>query len=196
MTSRPLPPRSKMQTARPNNPSQTNGHAVLANGKSVEDWQPPSMIRAEVKLGIDDNVPPEYIEDLAQRLSLHQRLSWSNSEDEIQELRNELRDRYGPIPDGVEVMLETARLRLLAEQADVASLRANGERARLLLNAPVGGAKAQLQRLLGPNARIGNTQIVIQLDKGLESAEYIEEIAAVIETIRNFKQRVMALLNA
>ena len=180
----------------PEQPSQTNGHAVLANGKSVEDWQPPSMIRAEVKLGIDDNVPPEYIEDLAQRLSLHQRLSWSNSEDEIQELRNELRDRYGPIPDGVEVMLETARLRLLAEQADVASLRANGERARLLLNAPVGGAKAQLQRLLGPNARIGNTQIVIQLDKGLAAAEYIEEIAAVIETIRNFKQRVMALLNA
>ena len=154
------------------------------------------MIRAEVKLGIDDNVPPEYIEDLAQRLSLHQRLSWSNSVDEIQELRSELRDRYGPIPDGVEAMLETARLRLLAEQADVASLRANDERARLLLNAPVGGAKSQLQRLLGPDARVGNTQIVIQLDKGLKPAEYIEEIAAVLETIRNFKQRVMALLNA
>ena len=66
------------------------------NGKAEGDWQPPSMIRAEVKLGIDDNVPPEYIEDLAQRLSLHQRLSWSNSVAEIQELRAELRDRYGP----------------------------------------------------------------------------------------------------
>ena len=175
---------------------QFDGHAVKRNGESAEDWQPPSMIRAEVKLGIDDNVPPEYIEDLAQRLSLHQRLSWSKSEDEIQELRDELRDRYGPIPDGVEAMLETARLRLLAEQADVASLRANEERARLLLNAPVGGAKSQLQRLLGSNARIGNTQIVIQLDKGLEAAEYIEEIAAVLETIRKFKERVMALINA
>ncbi len=183
-------------SADPGNGEQKNGHPIKRNGQAEEDWRPPSMIRAEVKLGIDDNVPPEYIEDLAQRLSLHQRLSWSNSVDEIQELRAELRDRYGPIPDGVEAMLETARLRLLAEQADVASLRANENRARILLNAPVGGAKSQLQRLLGPNARVGNTQIVIQLDKGLDPAEYIEEIAAVLETICNFKQRVMALLNA
>ena len=180
----------------PSNEAPRNGHSIQRNGKTQDDWQPPSMIRAEVKLGIDDNVPPEYIEDLAQRLSLHQRLSWSDSENEIQNLREELRDRYGPVPDGVEAVLEIARLRLLAEQADVASLRANDERARLLLNAPVGGAKSQLQRLLGPNARIGNTQIVIQLDKGLEPAEYIEEIAAVLETIRKFKERVMALINA
>lgn len=179
----------------PSDEDSPDGNSGQRNGKAEDDWQPPSMIRAEVKLGIDDNVPPEYIEDLAQRLSLHQRLSWSNSVEEIQELRAELRDRYGPIPDGVEAMLETARLRLLAEQADVASLRANGQRARLLLNAPVGGAKSQLQRLLGPNARVGNTQIVVQLDKNLEAAEYIEEIAAVLETIRNFRQRVMALLN-
>ena len=202
------PPFRSGESADPSSPSPSggsaegdggltaNGHPTRNNGKSIEDWQPPSMIRAEVKLGIDDNVPPEYIEDLAQRLSLHQRLSWSNSQDEIQLLRDELRDRYGPIPEGVEAMLETARLRLLAEQADVASLRANSERARILLNAPVGGAKSQLQRLLGPNARIGNTQIVVQLDKNLQPAEYIEEIAAVLETIRNFKQRIMALLNA
>ncbi len=173
----------------------TNGHTPKLVGDDT-DWQPPSMIRAEVRLGIEDNVPREYIENLAQRLSFHQRLSWSSSEAEIQELRNELRDRYGPIPESVEAMLETARVRLVAEQADVASVRSNSERARILLNAPVGGAKSQLQRLLGPNARVGNTQIVIQLDKSLETNEYIEEIAAYLETIRNFKQHVMALLNA
>ena len=177
------------------NGHQTNGHIPNLNEDDDTDWHLPSMIRAEIKLGIDDNVPREYIENLAQRLSFHQRLSWSNNEYEIQELRNELRDRYGPIPDSVESMLESARIRLLAEQADVASVRANDERARILLNAPVGGAKSQLQRLLGANARVGNTQIVVQLDKGLEAPEYIEEIAAVLETIRNFKQRVMALLN-
>ncbi len=172
----------------------SNGHLRKAITDD-DDWQPPSMVRAEIRLGIEDNVPREYIENLAQRLSFHQRLSWSSDEAEIEELRNELRDRYGPIPDTVEAMLETARVRLIAEQADVASVRSNGERARILMNTPVGGAKSQLQRLLGPDSRVGNTQIVIQLDKNLETPEYIEEIAAVLETIRNFKQRVMALIN-
>ena len=99
------------------------------------------MIRADIRLGIDDNVPPEYIEDLAQRLSFHQRLSWVSKQEEIGELRDELRDRYGPIPDSVEGILETSRIRLLAEQADCASVRANDGRARILMNTPVGGAK-------------------------------------------------------
>ena len=182
--------------ATPINGNPTNGHVPTLNGDDDAEWHPPSMIRAEIRLGIDDNVPTEYIENLAQRLSFHQRLSWSNSEEEIQELKNELRDRYGPIPESVEAMLETARIRLLAEEADVASVRGNGERIRILMNAPVGGAKTQLQRLLGPQARVGNTQIVIQIDAGLEVAEFIGEVAAILETIRNFKQRVMALLNA
>ena len=174
----------------------TNGHTPKLNDRSDDEWQPPSMIRADIRLGIDDNVPTEYVEDLAQRLSFHQRLSWASSEQEIAELRDELRDRYGPIPDSVEGLLETARIRLLAEQADCASVRANGERARIIMNSPVGGAKTQLQRLLGPQARVGNTQIVVEADKGMDEHEFVEEIAAVLETIRNFKQRVMALLSA
>ena len=182
--------------ASPASNGDRNGHSPKLNGVSDADWQPPSMVRADIRLGIDDNVPIEYVEDLAQRLSFHQRLSWANSEHEISELRDELRDRYGPIPDSVEGLLETARIRLLAEQADCASVRASGERARIIMNSPVGGAKTQLQRLLGPQARVGNTQIVIQADKGMDEHEFVEEIAAVLETIRNFKQRVMALLNA
>ena len=72
----------------------TNGRTTKLLSKADADWQPPSMIRADIRLGIDDNVPPEYIEDLAQRLSFHQRLSWVSKQEEIGELRDELRDRY------------------------------------------------------------------------------------------------------
>ena len=88
--------------ASPASNGDRNGHSPKLNGVSDADWQPPSMVRADIRLGIDDNVPIEYVEDLAQRLSFHQRLSWANSEQEIAELRDELRDRYGPIPVSVE----------------------------------------------------------------------------------------------
>ena len=172
----------------------TNGHTPKIVTDD-DDWQPPSMIRADIRLGIDDNVPIDYVEDLAQRLSFHQRLSWARSEQEIDELRAELRDRYGPIPESVEALLETARIRLLAEQADCASVRASNQRARIIMNTPVGGAKTQLQRLLGPQARVGNTQIVIEAEKDLNENEFVQEIATTLQTIQNFKQRIMALLN-
>ncbi len=171
----------------------SNGAAV--NGSvSTSEWQPTSMIRSEIKLGVDDSVPPDYIEDLAQRLAFHQRLSWSTDPEELVELRAELRDRYGDIPHSVEMLLQTARLRLIAEEADVTSLRVTNGRARLLLKTPVGGAKGQLQRLLGPNARIGNTQIHVELAETDTPEHFVEELAAILETIRNFKQRVMALI--
>ena len=187
---------SATENGSPRTDNRANGRTpkLMSNGEA--DWQPPSMIRADVRLGIDDNVPPEYIEDLAQRLSFHQRLSWASSQEEIDGLREELRDRYGPIPESVEGILETARIRLLAEQADCSSVRVTGDRARIMMNSPVGGAKAQLQRLLGPQARVGNTQIVIQADKGMDTPEFVQEIGPVLETIRNFRQRIMALVNA
>ena len=173
-----------------------NGRTPNPATNGDTDWQPPSMVRADVRLGVDDNVPPEYIEDLAQRLSFHQRLSWASNQEEIDALRDELRDRYGPIPESVEGILETARIRLLAEQADCSSVRVNEDRARIMMNSPVGGAKTQLQRLLGPQARVGNTQIVVQAEKGMDTHEFAQEISAILETIRNFKQRIMALVNA
>ena len=91
------------------------------------------MIRADIRLAIDDNVPPEYIEDLAQRLSFHQRLSWLVAKTISRNLARKLRDRYGPIPESVEGILETARIRLLAEEADCSSVRASEDRARILM---------------------------------------------------------------
>ena len=126
------------------NGAPTNGRTTKLLSKAGHRLNPPSMVRADIRLGIDDNVPPEYIEDLAQRLSFHQRLSWVASEDEIGALGEELRDRYGPIPESVEGILETVPRPTVAEQADCASVRANGERARILMNTPVGGAKNQL----------------------------------------------------
>ena len=191
-----IPSLSPTTYGEPTNGHQNNGHTSKSTNNGDTDWQPPSMVRADVRLGVDDNVPPEYIEDLAQRLSFHQRLSWASNQEEIDALRDELRDRYGPIPESVEGILETARIRLLAEQADCSSVRVNEDRARIMMNSPVGGAKTQLQRLLGPQARVGNTQIVVQAEKGMDTHEFAQEISAILETIRNFKQRIMALVNA
>jgi transcription-repair coupling factor (superfamily II helicase) len=59
-------------------------------------------------------IPDEYVESITERLSLYQRLDNSESEEELQLMRAELEDRFGPIPQQVNDLFITVRCRKLA----------------------------------------------------------------------------------
>jgi transcription-repair coupling factor (superfamily II helicase) len=97
---------------------------------------PREATRAVLNLKLDLRLPPDYVPEVHQRLSLYKRISQIQSGDEIQRLREEVRDRYGPLPASVDGLLSYAALRLRAEalgllQADLAGptlhLRFGGE---------------------------------------------------------------------
>src|SRR5690606_23814261 len=46
-------------------------------------------------------IPDEYVESITERLSLYQRLDNSESEEELLALRDEMTDRFGPLPPQV-----------------------------------------------------------------------------------------------
>ncbi|MBI3951484.1 MAG: transcription-repair coupling factor, partial [Acidobacteria bacterium] len=73
------------------------------------------MIEEEVSTQIDLNVniriPEEYVPDMGQRLRVYKRISSAPDERRLQEICDELLDRYGPIPEPVENLLGYARLR-------------------------------------------------------------------------------------
>ncbi len=68
---------------------------------------------AEIKLDlpIDANLPVDYVprEDL--RLEAYRRLAEVTSQDEVDDIRDEWVDRYGPVPGPAERLLEVAKLR-------------------------------------------------------------------------------------
>lgn len=59
-------------------------------------------------------IPDDYVESITERLSLYTRLDNSESEEELQQMRDELLDRFGPIPRQVEDLFITVRCRKLA----------------------------------------------------------------------------------
>jgi transcription-repair coupling factor (superfamily II helicase) len=71
--------------------------------------------RVALNLRLDLRLPPDYVPEVHQRLSLYKRVSQVQRADEIESLRVEVRDRYGPLPPAVEALLSYARLRLRAE---------------------------------------------------------------------------------
>ena len=80
--------------------------------------------RAALHLRVEMRIPPAYVPETHQRLSIYKRVSQLRREDEVEPLRAELRDRYGPLPPEVEGLLRYAELRVRAEALAVVQVDA------------------------------------------------------------------------
>jgi transcription-repair coupling factor (superfamily II helicase) len=88
----------------------------------------PEAPRATLHLGLQMRIPEAYVPETHQRLGLYKRLSEVRSPAEIDALRAEIRDRFGPLPVEVEGLLTYATLRPRAEKAKVSQVDAAGGR--------------------------------------------------------------------
>jgi transcription-repair coupling factor (superfamily II helicase) len=153
---------------------------------------PPEFSTVRVDIGIDARIPDDYIEDLAQRLSIYQRLSRIQESSEIDDLDEEIRDRFGPMPTHVKLLMKTAHMRVLAEAAEIDLVAAKETRATLMLRQPTGGAREPLQKQLGLGVDVGHMQIRVELDR--DDPEWIDELMAVIEQVKMFRERMIQMM--
>jgi transcription-repair coupling factor (superfamily II helicase) len=76
-------------------------------------------------------LPASYVPEVNQRLALYKRLAEATGEEEIAEAREELEDRFGPLPAPVEALLDVVALRVGARRAGVERVEARGGRVLL-----------------------------------------------------------------
>jgi transcription-repair coupling factor (superfamily II helicase) len=93
---------------------------------SREPWTPP-----DVTLDQPAHLPEAYVSDDEAKLDLYRRLARAERACEIQAVREELRDRFGPLPPEAERLLLVAELRALGAQAGLATVLIKGDEARL-----------------------------------------------------------------
>jgi transcription-repair coupling factor (superfamily II helicase) len=94
----------------------------LRGEKVVEEITP------EMKLPFPTFIPNDYVTDPHQRLVFYKRLSSARSEGEIDNMKEELVDRFGPVPPSAENLLEAMKLRLLLTRLRVRKLNLSAER--------------------------------------------------------------------
>ncbi len=76
-------------------------------------------------------VPLNYVADAAQRIAVYRQLAEITDEEGIGRLKAELRDRFGPLPPPVELLLQVADLKLLARQRGISVIETRGEKLML-----------------------------------------------------------------
>jgi len=72
---------------------------------------PKEPAEIKIELPLDANLPVDYVEREELRLEAYRRLAAVASQSEVDDIRVEWEDRYGPVPPSAEALLEVARLR-------------------------------------------------------------------------------------
>ena len=76
-------------------------------------------------------IPDDYVSDSGQKLHLYRRLSKLEHRADVVRLREEMRDRFGPVPDEVERLLDARLLRLLGKQLGIERILVKGGEGRI-----------------------------------------------------------------
>ncbi len=79
----------------------------------------PARIEPQIECGVDAYLPESYIADARQKIAIYKRLVAALSLTSIEELADELIDRFGDWPDPVARLLETAKIRVLASDLGI-----------------------------------------------------------------------------
>ena len=91
----------------------------------------PAEVDPTITVEVEALLPEAYVPEENQRLALYKRLAELGSPGEIEEMRAELADRFGPPPSAVEALLDVVGLRVAARPVGVERVEAQGERALL-----------------------------------------------------------------
>ena len=98
-----------------------------------DDAPPPPP--TDVTLDVPSYLPDEYIASQEVKLDLYRRLGAARDAGVVDELRLEVRDRFGPLPPTAEAYFAVARLRLLGAPLGAEGILVHGQEARISFRA-------------------------------------------------------------
>ncbi len=119
----------------------------LRSGKGlIETPAPPDVV-----FDRPAHLPDDYIADDDTKLDIYRRLARAPGPGEIDELRQELRERFGPLPQVAEHLLDLTRLRTIGAELGIQHILVRGDEARVSFRA---GTAPRMSRLTAALDRV------------------------------------------
>ncbi|MDR1854748.1 MAG: transcription-repair coupling factor, partial [Azoarcus sp.] len=150
------------------------------------DLSGPLEAVSEINLHTPALLPTDYCSDVQERLVLYKRLANCENEDDLLALREELVDRFGPLPPQTQALIETHRLRLMLAPWDIAKLDASPEQISVQFgkNAPIDPVKVILLIQQGKHTRMAGPDRLIQKVALPELRQRVEGVKKLLDAVR------------
>lgn len=86
------------------------------------------LLHVAIDLPISGYLPDDYISSGRQKIEMYRKLSLVNDYGELGEIQEELRDRFGPLPEEVEILLQLKSLQLDARRWEIEDIHLEDDR--------------------------------------------------------------------
>jgi transcription-repair coupling factor (superfamily II helicase) len=100
---------------------------------SLKDYGTPdeSFFTTDINLNIPTLIPEDYMPDVHLRLIFYKRISSTDSDSQIKEIKHELMDRFGTVPEFTSNLLEVTKLKNKANSIGIKRIKLNNQYGRI-----------------------------------------------------------------
>jgi transcription-repair coupling factor (superfamily II helicase) len=140
-------------------------------------------VQSEINLKIDVQIPEDYLPQMNIRLSLYKRISSVESLEELDRIRDEVKDMFGILPESVENLLRYGAVKFLSHKLKIKSLDRVGHKIIFNFFPSFSGDLNRLTKILEDHTGTVTPQGVLSLDIRVEN-----ETAFMNETITVLKE--------
>jgi transcription-repair coupling factor (superfamily II helicase) len=145
-------------------------------------------VRAVVNLRVDLKIDASYVPEMNQRLMIYRKIADARTNDELDQILVELRDRYGPLPETVEHLEQYGRIRIMADRLGIEAIDREGQTVVIKMRPDSDGRRLNVERLLRVVSARPDTTLVppatikLDLKAGLKAST---TTSAVVPTLRS-----------
>ena len=153
---------------------------LLSEAVNEENGAPETDdIPCTVDLNVSAHIPESYIESLSARLGIYKRIANIRTEEDAEDVIDELCDRFGEPPQAVMGLIDIAILRNKAANAKIAEITSNGNTAVLHINSIEAGTVHKLTEYFGNRFMLnvaGKPVYTVRLNKGQKMSQLVAEL--------------------
>ena len=158
---------------------------IKGESRVTEDFE------TEMDISIDAYLPDEYVINQSQRMAIYRRIAQIETEEEMDDVQDELIDRFGDIPLPAQNLLHVALLRARAHEAYITEIAGdrNSVKIRIFPKAPIDGTRIapMLERYKGDIRISAGAEAVFtytdQRKKNTTTALFLETLGEIVSDI-------------
>lgn len=73
----------------------------------------------QIDINISSYIPDEYISESSQKIEVYQNIALCKTEEDVQNVIDEILDRYGNMPDELENLIEVSRIKRMCKEKNI-----------------------------------------------------------------------------
>ena len=156
-------------------------------------------MRPDLELDINVNISDKYISNAALKMKIYLRIASVDTVDEVNDLEEEVEDRFGDIPEPARNLIMISRIRVLAAKLQIASIIQQGDvinikfcnntdkltpelliSIKTVLNRQVNIIGTKTPTIVAKTRGSTGTKLLLRLQKILEEIKAMQESCSVV----------------